>query len=64
MLGTQCEPAYDERRLSYMNGKRRELITVSLLAAICGGAAWSYNYEVFAVVFVLESGVAGIMAIL
>lgn len=47
-----------------MDPKKRELIAIALLAAICAGAAWTFGYEFFALVFVLEGAIAGAIAIL
>jgi hypothetical protein len=45
-----------------MNAKKRELITISLLAAISGIAAWAFDHDLFALVFGLESIFASTMA--
>jgi hypothetical protein len=47
-----------------MNGKRRELVTIWLLAAICGVAALAADHEFLAMVFVLEGVIAGVFVLL
>ena len=47
-----------------MDAKKRELAIIALVAAICAGAAWTTNHELFIVVFLFESFVANIMAFL
>jgi hypothetical protein len=45
-----------------MNAKKRELITISLLSAICAVAALAFDHELIAPVFLLESIFASTMA--
>jgi hypothetical protein len=42
-----------------MNAKKRELVTIWLIAAICGAAALVTDHEFLAMVFLLEGMVAG-----
>jgi hypothetical protein len=34
-----------------MDGRVRELVLISLLAAFCGGLAWALDHDLFAVAF-------------
>ena len=45
-----------------MNARKRELVTIWLLAAICGVAALAANHEFLAMVFVMEGVIAGVFA--
>jgi hypothetical protein len=47
-----------------MNAKRRELVTIWLLASICAVAALAAGHEILAVVFLLQSGIAGFVTFL
>ena len=47
-----------------MNAKKWELAIIALVAAICAGAAWTTNHELFTVVFLFESVIANIMTFL
>ena len=45
-----------------MNRRVRELVLISLLAAFCGGLAWTHNQELFAATFAAATVVAGFEA--
>jgi hypothetical protein len=45
-----------------MKAEKRQLAVIGLIAAICACAALASDYEFFAVVFVLESAVANMLA--
>jgi len=45
-----------------MNATKRELLTIWVLAAICGVAALAADHAFLAMVFVLEGVVAGVFA--
>jgi hypothetical protein len=42
-----------------MNRRVRELVLISLLAAFCGGLAWTHDQPLFAAVFAAAAVVAG-----
>jgi len=46
-----------------MDSKVRELVAICLLAAFCGGIAWTQDQALFAAVFGAASTIAGIEAI-
>jgi hypothetical protein len=50
--------------LGTMWSERRELAVIALIAAICAGFAFSFHYEFLTIIFVLESGVATMLALL
>jgi hypothetical protein len=45
-----------------MGEEKRQLAVIGLIAAACAGVAFIFDYEFFTVVFLLESGVANVMA--
>jgi hypothetical protein len=47
-----------------MNAEKRQLAVIALIAAIFACAALTFDYEFFTVVFVLESAVANMLALL
>jgi hypothetical protein len=42
-----------------MNRRVRELVLISLLAALCGGLAWTHDQPLFAAAFAAAAVVAG-----
>jgi hypothetical protein len=42
----------------------RKLAVIALIAAICAGFAFSFNYGFLTIIFALESGVATMLALL
>jgi hypothetical protein len=47
-----------------MNAQKRQLAVIGLIAAACACCALTFGYEFFTVVFVLESAVANMLALL
>jgi hypothetical protein len=47
-----------------MKAEKRQLAVIGLIAAVCACAALTFDHKFFAVVFVLESVVANILAFL
>jgi hypothetical protein len=47
-----------------MLSEKRQLAVITLIAAICAGFAFSFNYEFLTMIFALETGVAIMLALL
>jgi hypothetical protein len=47
-----------------MWSENRQLAVIALIAAICAGFGFSFHYELLTIIFVLESGVATMLALL